>query len=294
MDLSETLKACQRLHGSIPQVLDREIDFIRNNEVEIIVGDIPPLCFEIARRAEIPSIAITNFTWNFIYRAYLRQYPGFLPLIVDMERFYSQATLALALPYSCQMEVFPRREAIPWITRVSPLAKDEARKKFALPRSAVIVLLSFGGLGLNRFAWEKLEKLPEYYFIAAGETTTRRGNGCIFSDPRTSYADLVRASDVIVSKPGYGIVADAIVHQTRMLYTGRGEFAEDQMLVKALQECATAEFIPQADLLAAKLGPYLSLVLNRPPKAPSVVIKGAAVAAKKVLSLLETRISPAM
>jgi len=294
MDLSETLKACQHLHENIPQIVDQEINFINNNQVEIIVGDIPPLCFEIALRTKIPSIAITNFTWNFIYRTYLQEYPDFLPLIAEMERFYGQATLALTLPYSCQMDVFPRREAIPWVTRVSPLTKDEAREKFALPRSAVIVLLSFGGLGLNRFPWEELRKLSGYYFVATGEAITVNGNLRIFPDAQRSYADLVRASDVIVSKPGYGIVADAIAHQAPMLYTDRGEFAEYPMLVKALHECAVAEFIPQADLLAGKLAPYLKRLLNKPRNAPCVVIDGATVAAKKILSLLDAPINPAM
>jgi L-arabinokinase len=294
MDHSETLKACQHLHESIPQIVDQEINFINNNQIQIIVGDIPPLCFEIARRTKIPSIAITNFTWNFIYLTYVQEYPGFLPLIAEMERFYGQATLALTLPYSCQMDVFPRREAIPWITRVSPLTKDEAREKFALPRSAVIVLLSFGGLGLDRLLWEELRMLSGYYFVATGEAMMENGNLRIFPDAQRSYADLVRASDVIVTKPGYGIVADAIAHQVPILYTDRGEFAEYPMLVKALHECAIAEFIPQADLLAGKLAPYLERVLNKPRNASCVVIDGAKVAAKKILSLLDTPINPTM
>ncbi len=292
MDLSETLKACQRLHESVPQIVDQEINFINTNQIQIIVGDIPPLCFEIARRTKIPSIAITNFTWNFIYRAYLQEYPGFLPLIAEMERFYGQATLALTLPYSCQMDVFPRREAIPWITRVSSLTKDEAREKFALPRSSVIVLLSFGGLGLDRLLWEELRMLSGYYFVATGEAMMENRNLRIFPDAQRSYADLVRASDVIVSKPGYGIVADAIAHQTPMLYTDRGQFAEYPMLVKALHECAIAEFIPQADLLAGKLAPYLNRLLNKPRNAPCVVVDGATVAARTILSFLDTPINP--
>ncbi|MGE5820920.1 MAG: glycosyltransferase family protein [Deltaproteobacteria bacterium] len=286
MDLAATLKACQHLHQRAPEIVAEELGYINRSEVRLILGDIPPLCFEIATRANIPSIAITNFTWDFIYRAYLKQYPDFLPLGAQMQRCYSQASLALALPYSCKLDVFPRREEIPWIARVSPLSRDEARQKFSLPRSAAIVLLSFGGLGFNHLRWEELKKASEYYFVASGKVMRENGNLRIVPDAQRNYADLIRAADVIVTKPGYGIVADAISHQVPVLYTDRGEFPEHPKLVEALQACATAEFIPQADLFAGKLAPYLSRILNRARNQSRVRLNGATVAAEKILSLL--------
>ncbi len=81
MDLDETLAACQALHNGISQIIDREATFIREHDINLIVGDIPPACFEIASQAKIPSVAVANFTWSGIYRAYSRKYAGFSPLI---------------------------------------------------------------------------------------------------------------------------------------------------------------------------------------------------------------------
>lgn len=288
MDLAATLKACQRLRQRAPEIIAEELKYISRNKVGLIIGDIPPLCFAIAKRASIRSVAITNFTWDFIYRDYIKQHRDFLSLVVDMEQSYSQATLALTLPFSCELDVFPRREKIPWIARVSPLTRVEAREKFALPRSALIVLLSFGGLGLKRLRWEELKQQREYYFVASGATMKEDGNLRIVPDARQSYADLIRAADIIVTKPGYGIVADAIAHQVPVLYTDRGEFAEYANLVEALNECVTAEFIPQADLFAGKLAPHLSRILTQTVRnQPPFILNGATVAAQKIMSLLE-------
>lgn len=287
MDLAATVTACQHLRQRAPEIIAEELKYISHNKVGLILGDIPPLCFEIAMRANIPSIAITNFTWDFIYRAYVKQHPYFIPLAAAMEQSYSKATLALTLPYSCDLDVFPRREEIPWIARVSLLTRDEARRKFALPQSAVIVLLSFGGLGLNDLRWGELTKPSEYYFVASGQANREDGNLRIVPDAQRGYADLIRAADVIVTKPGYGIVADAIAHQVPVLYTDRGQFAEHPKLVEALNECATAEFIPQADLLAGKLAPHLSRILKQARNQSGVVLNGAPLAAEKILSLLE-------
>jgi hypothetical protein len=82
-------------------------------------------------------------------------------------------------------------------------------------------------------------------------------------------------------------VADAIAHRVPVLYTERGEFAEHRKLVEALKECATAEFIPQADLFSGKLAPYLCRILSRACNNSHVELNGAPVAADKILSLLE-------
>ena len=287
MGLAETLEACQSLRQSFPKLIDQEVEFIKSERAKLVVGDIPPLCFEIAARASVLSVAITNFSWDVIYRAYLREYPDFLPLIEEIESFYSKAELALTLPYPCEMNLFPHREPIPWVARVSTLTKAQARAKFKLPASATIILLSFGGLGFERMPWEKLPQLREYFFVATGKADISDGNLLVLPDEQPHYEDLVRAADAIMTKPGYGIVADAIAHQLPMLYTDRGEFPEYPRLVEALHDCATAEFIPQSELLSGNIAPFLQMLLQKPPSWPAISLNGAEVAAEKIIRLLD-------
>jgi L-arabinokinase len=286
LDLLSTLEACRDLHRRIPSLVEQEVAFAKDRKVNLIVGDIPPLCFEIAARTSLPSVAITNFTWDAIYTAYADSHREFVPLIDEMKRFYEKASLALTLPYPCDMSVFAVREPIPWITRVSLLTKAQARAAFRLPLSATIVLLSFGGLGLSRFPWQELESLGDFYFVATGPKRRSPTNLRVFSDPQDHYEDLVRAADVIVTKPGYGIVADVLSHRVPILYTDRGEFPEYPRLVEALTACATAEYIPQTELLTGKPGPYLERLLSKPPNWPKLAIDGAEVAAQRILEAL--------
>jgi L-arabinokinase len=287
MDLDGTLSACQALQGSVPRLIEQEIDFVKKHQVSLILGDVPPLCFEIAAQASIASVAIANFTWSWIYRAYIKSHPAFRSIVEQMEALYRRATLALTLPYPGGMDVFPRQESLPWVARASPLSKEEARRAFHLPQFATIVLLSFGGLGLDRLPWEKLENLRDFFFLTTGAAKQEIDNVLRLPDAQRSYADLVRAADVVVTKPGYGIVADALSHQVPMLYTERGEFAEYPRLVQALGECATAEFIPQDQLLEGNLAPYLTRLLERKPNWPAVPLDGAEVAAAKILELMD-------
>ena len=289
MDLEQTLRACQKLHAKIPELIQREITFIRRCNIGVIVGDIPPLCFEIAELSKIPSIAVTNFTWSWVYRSYLNDFPQFLPLIEEMEGFYSKATLALMLPYPGNLDVFPKRRPIPWITRYSSLTKEQAREKFALPPTATLVLLSFGGLGLGRFPIESLGKLQEYFFVTTGPHKKVEQNIMILPNAEQQYEDLIRAADVVVTKPGYGIVADVIAHRVPILYTDRGDFPEYPLLVAALKRMTTAEFIRQADLLSGNLRLYLDRLLARNPKWPPAQTNGAEIAAAEIVALMNNR-----
>src|SRR5262245_14069985 len=47
MDLDGTLRACASLHRSLPRLIEQETSFVREHQIRLILGDIPPLCFEI-------------------------------------------------------------------------------------------------------------------------------------------------------------------------------------------------------------------------------------------------------
>ena len=69
-----------------------------------------------------------------------------------------------------------------------------------------------------------------------------------------AYEDLVAAADVVVTKPGYGMIAECAVNDTAMLYTSRGRFPEYEVLVAGLPGLARAAFIGHDDLFAGRLG----------------------------------------
>lgn len=287
MELAETLNACRELHDRLPEIVNRELEFISNNHIRLIIGDTPPLCFEIAARAAISSVSITNFTWDFIYRAYVQEHNGFAPLIDQMTAFYEKTSLALTLPYPCDTRMFRRQEAISWVSRTSLLTRSEARQRFDLPSSATIVLLSFGGLGLDRLPWKTLKQQADYFFITTGDRQYSDGNVLVLQNTIRHYEDLVRAVDAVVTKPGYGIVADVLAHRLPILFTDRGQFPEYPRLVEALHDCATSEFIAQDELLAGNLTPYLNRLLTKPPNWPKVELNGAQMAAARTLTLLD-------
>jgi L-arabinokinase len=150
--------------------------------------------------------------------------------------------------------------------------------------------LSFGGLGLPGIDVEAYGTLQAYRFVLTGHSGHQRApaNLCLL-DPRDleaaglAYVDLVGAADVVVTKPGYGIVTDCIGAGTRMVYTDRGDFPEYPILSEEMKHYIPAVFASNDEIRHGRLGPALDRVRAIPlPQRPRM--DGAEVAADLLLS----------
>jgi hypothetical protein len=100
------------------------------------------------------------------------------------------------------------------------------------------------------------------------------------------YEDIVRAVDVVVSKPGYGIIAECVANDTSLLYTSRGLFAEYDVLVAGMPDVLRSRFIDHDRLFAGDWGPALNALMAQPPPAGRAGVDGAEVAADILLSMM--------
>jgi L-arabinokinase len=186
------------------------------------------------------------------------------------------------------MSAFPRIEDVPLVARKPRLGKTEARHALTLADETV-VLLSFGGVGLPGFRTEVLADLEGFHFLSSLATSAdppnvTAVNAATLERIGLGYEDLVAAADVVVTKPGYGIVTDAIAARTRMVYTERGDFAEYPVLVEGMAEYLPCVHVSNVDLRAGRLRPVLDQVLRMPfPPVPR--LDGAQVAAQRIVGM---------
>ena len=87
---------------------------------------------------------------------------------------------------------------------------------------------------------------------------------------------------MVVTKPGYGIIAECIANGTAMLYTSRGRFAEYDVLVRGCPASPGAATSIRHDLLAGRWGAHLDGLLGQPPPPEVAATDGAEQAAKGI------------
>ena len=173
------------------------------------------------------------------------------------------------------------------VARRPRFSRAEARRRLGWDGRPT-VLLSFGGLGLPGFDPVRLASLAAYRCVLperlAGAPAHVEGvEEARLTPLGLGFADLVAAVDVVVSKPGYGIVTDCIGARTRLVYTPRGDFPEYPILTAGMVAHLPCCEVDGEALQAGDLGPALARVLGLPfPPAPD--LGGAARAA---LSLRE-------
>ncbi|HXG56204.1 MAG TPA: hypothetical protein VNJ03_12565 [Vicinamibacterales bacterium] len=93
------------------------------------------------------------------------------------------------------------------------------------------------------------------------------------------YEDLVAAADVVVTKPGYGIVSECVAHGTAMLYTSRGRFVEYDVMVREMPAVLRCAHLDQESLLAGRWRAALDALLVSPPPPQRPRTDGARIAA---------------
>ncbi len=295
-DDEATVREAVAFHQTLRERTTAEVERLATWNVQAIVGDIPPLAFEVAAEIGVPSIAIGNFTWDWIYEWYpeaLRQAPH---LLEDIRRSYRRAARALELPLSGGFDVFPSVTAIPFIARHSQWTRTDARRRLGLDRARPVALLSFGGYGLPRLDISLLDCLADWTILLTDRITEGGAQPpehvrfiseeSFAGDLR--YEDLVAAADVVVTKPGYGIISECVAHDTAILYTSRGHFREYDLMVGQMPSLLRCRFISQDDLFAGRWYAALSALMRQPSAPVRSGTDGASHAAAAIQAVVDT------
>jgi L-arabinokinase len=302
LDEADSIRRASSFHSDLVTRAASETRSLRELGATLIVGDIPPLAFAVGAAAGIPSIALGNFTWDWVYADYprVRLAPSLLPAIRGA---YAKASMALRLPMSGGFDSLSNVKDIPFIARHATKTREEVCKILKIPAEKPIVLSSFGGYGLPGLDTGLLSKFKKYTVIttatvplsrARKDTPTTEKKGTFISineeamyDAGVRYEDLVAAADAVVTKPGYGIVAEAIANDAAVLYTSRGHFPEYDVLLEEMPKYLRVASFSHDDLFNGKWEPHLDKLLAQPKPKKKPDTNGADVAADILLKALD-------
>lgn len=275
-DEEDTARQAARFYADFDRRAAIEAQLIRGVRADLVIGDIPPLACAAAERAGVPSVALGNFTWDWIYSIYPafdRIAPDVMPTI---RRAYAAATHALRLPLHGGFEPMSTvTRDIPFIAHRSTRDPADTRRMLGLGSDRPIVLASFGGYGAD-LPIDALRRSERFTFI---EPVVREPPAGL------RYHDLVAAADVVVTKPGYGIVSECVANDTALLYTSRGRFIEYDLFVAEMPSILRCRYISQEDLLAGRWADAIDALIAQPAPPERPAVNGADVAANDIVRM---------
>ncbi|WP_218080979.1 glycosyltransferase family protein [Anthocerotibacter panamensis] len=283
-DLNEpaTLQRLEQLVAGAEPLLDAEAAFAQEHGVALIVADCPPLAVLLAQRLGVPVWYLTNFGWDFIYCALG---PRFQPWATWAEHLYQQADLLLKLPFAEALSAFPRTESVPIVVNQPRYSRAETRAQLNLPPEAQVVLLTFGGLGLETLPYANLLDFPEWLFLTTDRQAPSLPNLRVAAGDQWRMAELCAAADLALIKPGYSTVAECCACGVTTFCTGRPNFAEAAVLIAGLREQVPHYILTPEQV---QQGPWT--FLRAPPLLPlqpgTLSFDGATVVARRIAHFL--------
>jgi hypothetical protein len=295
LDEVETVARARAFMAELPARAEAEAAALDDLGAVAVVYDIPALGAAAAEWAGLPAVALGNFSWDWAYAGY----DGAADVAAAVADAYRSTPLALRLPMHGGFEAFARVEDVPFIARRSARPGAETRAALGLSPDDRVVLTSFGGHGVVEMNLRALEALRGYVVLASGSipfgldgatllATGRRGSLVPFDEQRLyaqglRYEDLVAASDVVITKPGFGIIAECVANDTALVYTSRGRFVEYDVLVRDMPRWLRCRFMAQDDFFAGRWTDTLDAVLAQPAAPERPAVNGADVVADRIL-----------
>lgn len=274
LDEDASVRRALDFMATFDERVTREVAALEKRTPALVVADIPALGIAAAATANIPVAAVGNFTWDWAYAAY----PHSAPLVEQIAAVYAKADVALRLPMWGGFGAFKRIVELPFVARRSTRTPEDTRRALGLPLDTRVVLPSFGGHGLEGLQ-DHFKRLTGYEVLFEFDEKQLYADGY-------RYEDLVRASDVVVTKPGYGIIAECLANDTALLYTDRGNFIEYDVLVANIPRLLRSRFISQEDLFAGRWQEHLDALVEQPAPPLQPATNGADVAAEMLLEMM--------
>lgn len=285
MNQDATLEKLQQLRAQENRLVAGEVNFIKQNRMSLVLADIPPIATSIAHAAGVPCWMISNFGWDFIYRAWGGEFVEIADWIA--ERF-GQCDQLFRLPFHEPMSAFPNITDV-GLTGGSPhFPLADLRTKFNLTApSERTILMTFGGLGLEQIPYHNLEKFSDWQFITFDRNAPDLPNLLRIQDHTYRPVDFMPLCSRVMSKPGFSTFAEACRLDLPIISVTREGFAEAPILLGGMQDHNPHQILSPAEFFE---GDWQFLhEPPRPPRTASPVAKdGNETIARAVVEYLHT------
>jgi hypothetical protein len=284
-DKAATFRELKALQAIAPELIATESRLIREQGIPLILADIPPLATQIAKAAGVPCWMMSNFGWDLIYSQWGNEFNEMVNWVQDC---FKDCDRLFRLPFHAPMPNFPVVEDMSLTGGHPKYIEAEIRQKLNLdvPKEK-IVLLTFGGLGLNEVPYNNLQYFPDWQFITFDANAPEHWPNLRKIDGRTYRpVDLMPACGRLLSKPGYGTFVEACRVGIPVISIPRDDFAEAQYLLAGLRQYSTHQILEPEEFTTSHWE-FLERPMHPPQSAQKLASNGNEAIAQAVLDFLQ-------
>lgn len=291
IDVPATWEAHYAFHADWGSRLEEETAALRQSAPALAVSDIPPLAIAAGAQVGIPTVGLGSLSWDEVLRQYVDPDEEIArpqrAIVEQIRRAYAETTLMIRLAPGLSMPAFRHvKDVSPVAQRLTP-KPAELRKAVCAERHDRLVIVAFGGISIDSLPINRMEAMRGYRFIVSGQVPP----GCVrcFAADSLpfSFGVLLGSGDVLLTKPGYSTVVEAVEHNRPVAYVRRYNFADEQGLVDYLHRYGRGAELSMSDFRDGRWEGALAAALAAPqPTERAPQPRGAVEAAELLAGFL--------
>lgn len=235
----ESIKKISNWINNIYKISAQEVEFLKNENPDLIISDVSPMPLIAANSINIPSVVLSNFSWYDVLT--------FLPenIRLKLKEFYELADICLQLPLGTPMDHFKKKYKINLIARNPTKNLDEVRKLYGINKLSPCVLFALGG-SKNKISFSYDNN------IQIISLNTKFENSITTHDlsNTTEGQNLVSIADLVICKCGYGLISECLSNGIPFLYLADDSHPEqmaisDELIKRGINSRVSFEYIKQ-------------------------------------------------
>ncbi|WP_114395706.1 hypothetical protein [Oleisolibacter albus] len=265
VDVDRSLAYYRDLHRDWHGLVRQEGARLADLRPDLLVANAGHVGLAAAQARGIPAVAVSSLDWYDIARAYFP--PEAAPLLEPMRAAYAGAAAFIRLDPALPMADFPNCRS------AGPVARLGVDRRAALlagrPRCRHIILVSFGGWP-GQGPLQRVPMMEAVLWLVSDPALAAPGRPDILHADSLglSFPDLVRSSDLVLTKPGYGMFVESVCNGTRLLSLERPDWPETAGMVAWAERHGVTEALPPAVLNTPALDLAITALLERPVPPP--------------------------
>jgi uncharacterized protein (TIGR00661 family) len=248
VDRVKTEKMLKEWRNSWDEYIHNERRFCETHKINLILSDIVPQPFIVADELDIPGIAISNFTWHYIFSNLF----GDTPATERIKEAYQCADMALVLPFNDEKDFlkFRKKKEISLVSREITVDRHDMRRKGGVSDEELLVYVGVG-LSFDSSYMSSMKKIDvsKVKFLVSSNAELPFGNVVKIPNNETETQNYIAMCDLVVSKTGYGTVSEAVRARIPMFLLKREGFKEDELIGNTVEEMGIGKFISEKSFL---------------------------------------------
>ena len=231
-----------KIHRHRDAIIETELAFLHEGKYDGIATDATGIVCTVGKLAGIPTVIVSNFTWDYVYREMLKanrkdmEDDRVRELESMVERYtadYVSADLFIRLPGETPLPPsFDHSKVVnaPLVCRKAKQTKEDMRKLHNISEDSKVLVLGFGGHQNTRRINFSDDMLPEGWIcLAFGLSEADVAHTTKFTAVQFDIfmPDYINLADAVLGKIGYGTVSECVAHGTPLIYVPRSNWPEE-------------------------------------------------------------------